>query len=74
MWLGEADKHDLSLSEKELGTHTHVIGAPDKGKSRFLEHLIRQMIEERRGHCLIDLHGTLYKRLVEWCEYKQYFL
>jgi hypothetical protein len=73
MWIGAANGRDLILTEKDLGTHMHVIGAPDKGKSRFLENLNRQFITKRHGHCLIDLHGTLYKRLVEWCEYKQYF-
>jgi hypothetical protein len=73
MWIGAAGDRDISLSEIELGTHTHVIGAPIKGKSRFLEHLDRQMIAGKRGHCLIDLHGTTYKRLVEWCEYNHYF-
>jgi hypothetical protein len=50
-----------------------VIGALDKGKSRFLEHLDRQFIQKRRGHCFIDLHGTTYTRLVEWCEHQHYF-
>jgi hypothetical protein len=73
MWIGAAGDRDISLSEIDLGTHTHILGAPDKGKSRLVEHVIRQMIAGYRGLCLIDLHGTLYKRIVEWCEYNHYF-
>jgi hypothetical protein len=53
----------------ELGeqTHCHVIGGSGTGKSKFLEHLIRQDIHEGNGLCVIDWHGTLFNDLLSWC-------
>ena len=47
--------------------HMHVIGATGRGKSRFVEQLIRQDIRRRHGVCLIDPHGELYAEVVRWC-------
>ena len=44
----------------------HVIGASGTGKSKFLEHIIRQDIKAGNGLCLLDPHGTLYDKLVNW--------
>ena len=49
-------------------TSLHVIGAPNTGKSKFLEGLIQQDILNGEGVCLIDPHGQLFERLVNWCE------
>lgn len=57
----------LYLNEGKRWTHMHVIGASGRGKSYFLEYLIRQDIKHRRGVCLIDPHGTLYDKIVAWC-------
>lgn len=63
-----ADKRQrLSLSEEDRKTGLHVIGAPKTGKSKFLEHLIRQDIRASHGLCLIDPHGELYDDVLEWC-------
>ena len=48
----------------------HVLGASGRGKSKFLEHLIRQDILAGEGLCLIDPHGYLYHDLIRWCETK----
>lgn len=49
-------------------TSLHVIGAPNTGKSKFLEGLLQQDILNGEGVCLIDPHGQLFERLVNWCE------
>ena len=54
------------LSPLDRSTHMHVLGASGRGKSKFLENLIRQDIEKRHGLCLIDPHGTLYDEIVAW--------
>ena len=46
----------------------HIIGASGEGKSKFMEHLIRQDIINNNGLCLIDPHGYLYNDIVRWCE------
>lgn len=51
-------------------THMQVIGASGTGKTKFLEHLIRQDILANNGLCLIDPTGNLYHDLVRWCETK----
>jgi hypothetical protein len=57
----------MYLDPKTRSTHMHVIGASGRGKSKFLEFLIRQDIEQRQGLCLIDPHGYLYHDIVRWC-------
>ena len=55
------------LTPEQRSTHMQVIGASGRGKTKFLEQMIRQDIEHRHGLCLIDPHGTLYSEMVAWC-------
>lgn len=55
------------MDQKTRSTHMHIIGASGEGKSKFMEHLIRQDIINNRGLCLIDPHGYLYNDIVRWC-------
>ena len=57
----------VHLTEDERATGVHVIGAPGTGKSKFLEHCIRDDIRHGRGLCLIDPHGELYDNVLAWC-------
>jgi len=59
------------IDEKERATHMQVIGSTGEGKSKFLEHMIRQDIINGNGLCLIDPHGHLYNDLVTWCASKR---
>lgn len=59
------------IDEKERSTHMQVIGSTGEGKSKFLEHMIRQDIMNGNGLCLIDPHGHLYHDLVTWCASKR---
>jgi hypothetical protein len=45
----------------------HVMGASGQGKSKFLEHCIREDILAGHGVCLIDPEGDLYESIVQWC-------
>lgn len=56
-------------SSMRQSTHMHVIGGSGKGKSKFLEWLIRRDIREGHGFCLIDWHGTLYKDVLRYCSH-----
>lgn len=60
-------KQPFVLSESQRLTGMHVIGGPGSGKSKFLEHCIRQDLDERRGVGLIDWHGTLYDEVLTYC-------
>jgi len=61
---------NIIITPKQRRTHMHVIGQTGKGKSRFLQHLIRSDIINGNGLCLVDPHGTLYDDIVDWCAYK----
>lgn len=61
---------DVPLPETVRSTHMHVLGASGRGKSKFLEGLIRRDILNRNGLCLIDPHGTLYTEIIRWLETK----
>jgi hypothetical protein len=48
-----------------LSTHMYVVGRSGKGKSKFLEGLLWQMINHGRGCGLIDPHGDLADNLLK---------
>lgn len=57
----------VALTDKERARHVHVLGSIGTGKSKLLEHMIRQDIAHGRGLCLLDPHGTLADHIEEWC-------
>jgi hypothetical protein len=68
--IGKSNGRPVYLPPASRATHMHVLGASGRGKSKFLEHLIRQDILAGNGLCLIDPHGYLYHDLIRWCETK----
>ncbi len=64
---GKKSKPIYITPEMRKSTHMHVIGGSGKGKSKFLEWLIRQDINEGHGFCLIDWHGPLYQDVLNYC-------
>lgn len=42
------------LSEEDRESHVHCLGSPGEGKSKFLELLLRQDIDNGYGACLLD--------------------
>jgi hypothetical protein len=72
IFLGETkDGRRVFIDEKARSTHMHIIGSTGEGKSKFIEHLIREDIIAGNGVCLIDPHGHLYNDLLRWCETKR---
>ena len=69
----ELQDKQVYLSPGERKTHMHVVGSTGEGKSKFLEHMIREDIIKDNGLCLVDPHGTLYNDLVKWCASKNMF-
>ncbi len=52
--------------------HAHCIGTTGAGKTKFLEHCIRQDVVDGRGVCVVDPHGnhpdSLYRSLLCWLD------
>ena len=55
------------LPREDRQLHTHIMGAPRRGKSRIMEHMIRSDIRNGDGLLVLDPHGELYDRVVAWC-------
>lgn len=62
----------LYLSPQARARHTYVCGGTGVGKSKFIEHCIRQDIvanaESKCGLLLLDPHGLLYENTLAWLE------
>jgi hypothetical protein len=62
----------LYLSPQARARHTYVCGGTGVGKSKFLEHCIRQDIiansESKCGLLLLDPHGLVYENTLAWLE------
>src|SRR6266536_1635825 len=60
----------LALPPQGRSTHLYVCGGSGVGKSKLLEHLIRQDIKAwPESHCgllLLDPHGSVHHNLLDW--------
>lgn len=63
-------RDSLRLTREQRRTHLYVCGSTGTGKSKLLEHMIRQDIlswhKSRCGLLLLDPHGSLYDGLIRW--------
>lgn len=57
---------DIIAPEKARQRHMHIVGSNGSGKSRFMRTLIQQDIQQGRGLCLIDPHGTQCADVLAW--------
>lgn len=62
----EADGSIVYLDAEDLQTHVHGIGATRTGKSKLIEHIVRHLMTQEAGFCLIDPHGVLYRDVLSW--------
>lgn len=60
------EKRDVRIMEDDRRRHLYVIGQTGTGKSVFLENLIIQDVQEGKGVCVIDPHGDLVARVLEF--------
>jgi hypothetical protein len=60
----------LALPPDARSTHLYITGGSGVGKSKLLEHLVRQDIkawrDSRCGVLLLDPHGSVYHNVVDW--------
>jgi hypothetical protein len=61
-WYYSENKDELQMAkiaESDRATHFYVVGATGTGKTKFLEHIIQQDIQNENGFGVIDPHGDL---------------
>lgn len=64
--LFRGEKNEIRLQEEDRRRHLYVIGQTGTGKSVFLENMIMQDLQEGRGLCVIDPHGELVGKMLEF--------
>lgn len=52
--IGTSTDGPVWIAEEERDQHLHIIGTTGEGKSRFIEHLIKEDIRRGNGVCLLD--------------------
>lgn len=69
-YLGKVDyrnKHiTFGIKQKDRTRHTYIIGKTGMGKSTLLENMIIQDINNGQGVCVIDPHGSLAEKLLDF--------
>lgn len=65
--IGKSDGRTVYLDPKRRSVHQHIIGASGQGKTKYMEHCIRQDIIAGHGVCLIDPEGDLYENILKFC-------
>ncbi|MEA2029985.1 MAG: type IV secretory system conjugative DNA transfer family protein [candidate division Zixibacteria bacterium] len=68
--LGHRYDEPFVLEGKDLENSFHIMGATREGKSKQIENIFRQFIEQGIGGAVIDPHGYLYDDLLAYCSYK----
>ena len=58
---------DIYIPIEELFCHTHIMGATQMGKSKYLENLFRQTVDAGHGMIVMDGKGDLYDSLLKYC-------
>jgi len=56
----------VTLSEGDLNAHMAIYGGSRRGKSKLMEHILRQLVHQRAGFCLIDPHGDLTEDILAY--------
>lgn len=64
VFRGEETK--INMLDDDRRRHLYIIGQTGTGKSVFLENMIVQDLEAGRGICVIDPHGELVERVLEF--------
>ena len=69
--FSKSNQH-VYLKDEVRRKHCHIIGGTGTGKSKLMEHMIRQDIRNGKGICLIDPHGNLFESVLKWCLLQDY--
>ncbi|MDP3710847.1 MAG: type IV secretion system DNA-binding domain-containing protein [bacterium] len=64
--LFRGDKVEVRQLDEDRRRHQYIIGQTGTGKSVFLQNLIAQDLEAGKGVCVIDPHGDLVEKILEF--------
>ena len=68
----------LKMTPEMRSTHLYICGSTGTGKSKMLEHLVRQDIKNwhksKCGALIIDPHGSLYSSIINWIAWNEQYL
>ena len=62
------EQEDLFVAEEVFATHMAIYGGTGQGKSKFLENVLRFLLLNRSGFCLIDPHGDLAEDILAFID------
>jgi energy-coupling factor transporter ATP-binding protein EcfA2 len=69
-YIGKVDYRNkeitFGIKEKDRTRHTYIIGKTGMGKSTLLENLAVQDIKNGEGVCVIDPHGSMAEKLLDF--------
>lgn len=69
-YIGKVDYRNkqitFGIKRKDRTRHTYIIGKTGMGKSTLLENMIIQDIANGEGVCVIDPHGSLAEKLLDY--------
>lgn len=67
--LGDIADGKFLLTEEERSAHLHILGAPNEGKSKFIELLMRHDIDAGYGCCILDptVGGKTAYAILRYC-------
>lgn len=69
-YLGKVDFRNkqitFGIKQKDRTRHTYIIGKTGMGKSTLLENMIIQDINNGEGVCVIDPHGSLAEKILDF--------
>lgn len=54
------------ISQEEMNRHWAIAGISGRGKSRFLEQIVRQHLRAAHGGLILDPHGFLYEDILAY--------
>ena len=62
----DEDNESVFIGPKDREMGMQIVGSPGSGKSKFMEHLMRQDTLAGHGYALIDPHGSCYRPMLRW--------
>ena len=69
--IRQATGRDPAKLSREGFDECLVLAGRRSGKSKMIEWIVRELVRNRSGFCLIDPHGSLYNDVLTWLAYLQ---